>query len=105
MADPKGRRPVFGVRDWRQNHQRVGQLALTGEAGRSAAGTGSDRHLDYPQNRWLREAREVAQSVPATKIKSWKRDLVWWNSRGDDPTADCSGISWKEQRWLPSSKA
>ncbi|MDU3996771.1 MAG: multifunctional CCA addition/repair protein [Escherichia coli] len=50
---------------WRKP-QRVEQLALTSEA--DVRGRTGFESADYPQGRWLREAWEVAQSVPTKAV-------------------------------------
>ncbi len=74
MLNPKTIVKLFDSIDARRKPQRVEQLALTSEA--DVRGRTGFESADYPQGRWLREAREVAQSVPTKP--SLKQDLKVW---------------------------
>ncbi len=66
MLNPKTIVKLFDSIDAWRKPQRVEQLALTSEA--DVRGRTGFESADYPQGRWLREAREVAQSVPTKAV-------------------------------------
>ncbi|MGN9277024.1 fused tRNA nucleotidyltransferase/2',3'-cyclic phosphodiesterase/2' nucleotidase/phosphatase Cca, partial [Escherichia coli] len=66
MLNPKTIVKLFDSIDAWRKPQRVEQLALTSEA--DVRGRTGFESADYPQGRWLREAWEVAQSVPTKAV-------------------------------------
>ncbi|MGS6559548.1 hypothetical protein ACUWFG_47120, partial [Escherichia coli] len=64
--NPKTIVKLFDSIDAWRKPQRVEQLALTSEA--DVRGRTGFESADYPQGRWLREAWEVAQSVPTKAV-------------------------------------
>ena len=95
MLNPKTIVKLFDSIDAWRKPQRVEQLALTSEA--DVRGRTGFESADYPQGRWLREAWEVAQSVPTKAVV--EAGFKGVEIRGELTRRRIAAVAgWKEQR-------